>query len=384
MRYTRFGRTSLDISALSFGCMRLPTLGAPSSIDEPKARKLLLDAVEAGINYFDTAWVYHGGESEPFVGKTLSDAGLRKKVHLATKLPSWEIQGPADMERIFAAQCEKLRTDYIDFYLIHNLNRSYWKKLVELGVLEFLERLKSRGRILHAGFSFHDEAPVFSEVLNGWNWEFCQIQYNYLDEKLQAGTEGFELAVQKGVPVVVMEPLKGGVLARPVLPGIRKIWDEAAPGRSPAEWALRWVWDKAGVFTVLSGMNEPEQLEENIRICDAAHPGCLNDAERKAYARASAMFAAQNEVACTSCGYCIPCPSGVSIPSILRLYNELVLFGDQIHAAHSYNNLKGFGAHAGLCTDCGQCAERCPQQLPVPENLKRAHAALEPLIAKIL
>ena len=388
MQYRKFGRTSHNISALGFGCMRLPVLGTwpdcASSIDEAKARKLLLAAAEAGINYFDTAWPYHGGNSEPFVGKTLADAGLRKKVHIATKLPSWEIHSPADMERIFTAQCEKLRTDYIDFYLLHTLNRTFWKKLVECGALDFLERLKREGRILHAGFSFHDDTSVFSEILDGWDWEFCQIQYNFLDEELQAGTVGFERAVQKGLAVVIMEPLKGGALSRPAPPNIQAIWDNAAPGRPPVDWALRWLWDKAGVSTLLSGMNALEQLEENCRICDKAQAACLSEDERSAYVQVRNMFMARNKVACTACAYCMPCPSGVSIPAIFQLYNDLALFDDWFYTANLYNNLAVAGAHAELCTECGQCVEQCPQQLPIPEKLKEAHVVLQPLREKVL
>ncbi|MDR0466384.1 MAG: cation diffusion facilitator family transporter, partial [Deltaproteobacteria bacterium] len=332
MQHRKFGRTSLMVSALGFGCMRLPILGKwpedAASIDEAKTRKLLLAAVDAGVNYFDTAWPYHGGNSESIVGKTLADAGLRKKTHIATKLPSWDIGEPADMERIFAEQCKKLRTDYIDFYLLHSLNRTYWKKLVEYGALEFLARLKREGRILHAGFSFHDDAPVFKEILDGWDWDFCQIQYNFLDEELQAGTTGFERAVEKGLAVVVMEPLKGGALARPAPQDIQAIWDKAVPGRSPADWALRWLWDKAGMTVLLSGMNSLEQLEENCRICNAAQAGGLSDAERAAYAKARELFMKRNKVACTSCAYCMPCPSGVSIPAVFQLYNDLALFDD--------------------------------------------------------
>ena len=388
MQYRTFGRTSLKISALGMGCMRLPILGKwpedASVIDEAEARELLLAAAEAGINYFDTAWPYHGGNSEPFVGKTLADAGLRKKIHIATKLPSWEIQSPADMERIFAEQCEKLRTDYIDFYLLHTLNRNYWKKLVEYGALDFLERLKREGRILHAGFSFHDDAPVFKEILDGWDWDFCMIQYNFLDEELQAGTVGFEHAVNKGLPVVIMEPLKGGALARPAPPDIQSIWDNAAPGRSPADWALRWLWDKAGVSTLLSGMSSLEQLEENCRICDETQAACLSDAERAAYAQARELFMARNKVACTVCAYCMPCPSGVSIPAIFQLYNDQALFDDWFYTANLYNNLAVVDAHAELCTECGQCVEQCPQHLQIPEKLKEAHATLQPLREKVL
>ena len=388
MQYRKFGRTPLSVSALGLGCMRLPILGkwpeGASAIDEAEARKLLLAAAEAGINYFDTAWSYHGGNSEPFVGKTLAEAGLRKKTHIATKLPAWEIREAADMERIFAEQCQRLHTDYLDFYLLHTLNRVYWKKLVACGALDFLARLKREGRVLHTGFSFHDDAPVFKEILDGWDWDFCQIQYNFLDEEFQAGTAGFEHAVNKGVAVVIMEPLKGGALARPAPPDIRAIWDKAAPGRSPAAWGLRWLWDKAGVSTVLSGMSSLKDVEENCRTCDTAPPACLNEAERAAYVQAREVFTARNKVACTACAYCVPCPSGVSIPVIFRLYNDMALFGDLFYIATQYNNLAVAGAHAEACAECGQCVEQCPQRLPIPEKLREAHAALQPLREKVL
>jgi len=388
MQYRKFGRASLTSSALGLGCMRLPILGkwpeGASAIDETRARALLLAAVEAGITYFDTAWSYHGGNSEPFVGKTLADAGLRKKLHIATKLPCWEIREPADMERIFAEQCKKLRTDYLDLYLLHTLNREYWKKLVEYGALDFLERLKREGRVLQAGFSFHDELSVFKEILDGWDWDFCQIQYNFLDEEFQAGTAGFEHAVTKGLAVVIMEPLKGGALARPAPPDIQEIWDRAAPGRSPAARALRWLWDKAGISTVLSGMSGLEELEENSRTCDEAHAGCLGEAERALYAQVRAIFSARNKVGCTACAYCMPCPSGVSIPAVFQLYNDMALFDDWFYSATQYNNLAVAGAHAGLCAECGQCMEQCPQHLPIPEKLQEAHAVFQPLREKVL
>jgi predicted aldo/keto reductase-like oxidoreductase len=264
------------------------------------------------------------------------------------------------------------------------LNRTYWNKLVACGALDFLSRLKREGRILHAGFSFHDDTPVFKEIVDGWDWDFCQIQYNFLDEELQVGTAGFEHAVKKGLAVVIMEPLKGGALARPMPPDIQAVWDKAGPGRTPVDWALRWLWDKAGTSVLLSGMNALEQLEENCAVCDRAQAGCLSEAERAAYAGGRELFTARNKVACAACADCMPCPSGVSIPAIFQLYNDLAVFDDWFYTANLYNNLAVAGAHAELCAECGQCVEQCPQQLTIPEKLQEAHAVLQPLREKVL
>ena len=368
MTYRSFGRTGWDVSALGFGCMRLPTRGGPAEIDEPLAIGMIRRGIDAGVNYIDTAWPYHGGTSEVLVGKALRD-GYRGKVKLATKLPLWQLTEVAECDRIFDEQLAKLQTDRIDCYLLHALGRQSWDKVRRLGVLEWAARQKARGRIGWIGFSFHDEFPVFQEIIDGWDdWTFCQIQYNYMNETTQAGTKGLKLAAERGLAVVVMEPLLGGSLANPP-PAVRGLWDAAGQKRSPAEWALQWLWDKPEVSVVLSGMTAMDQVEENLAAVDRSRVGMLTKSDAELVAHVAEVYTSLRPVPCTQCRYCMPCPSGVDIPRNLDLYNNMVMYNWPHTARGSYSFMKET-ERASACTACLQCEEKCPQQIVVHEWMK--------------
>ena len=387
MQYRHFGRTGCKVSALGFGCMRLPLTDPAgkdvTKIDMVASDRLLRSALEQGVNYFDTAYPYHEGRSEGALGKIMAGTGRRKDVYLATKMPTWFIQSREDMEKYFGEQCQRLQTEYIDFYLIHTLNKVTWPRVRDLGVIDYLEGLKRQGRVRHFGFSFHDDAPVFMDILDVYNWDFVQIQYNYLDENFQAGTAGFQKAVQRGMGMVIMEPLRGGNLARKPPENIQKLWDAAPVRRTPAEWALRWLLDKAGVSVILSGMNAQEQLDENCRVASAHEPGSLTAAEVQTIEAVRDVFHSTLKVPCTACNYCMPCPAGVNIPAIFNIYNQYGLFRDEFWCNGMYNfSLASTGERADNCVACGQCEESCPQHIEIIERLREAHGVLDSIGAK--
>ncbi len=301
MLYRKMPKNGDELSVLGFGCMRLASR-EDGSIDEARAAKQLRSAIDQGVNYVDTAWPYHMGQSEPFVGRALAD-GYRAKVKLATKLPSWLIEKREDMDRFLNAQLEKLKTDHIDYYLVHALVGDLWDSVGKLGVADFLDRAKADGRIRNAGFSFHGASEDFSRIVDAYDWGFCQIQYNFLDEKNQAGTAGLEYAASKGLGVIIMEPLRGGNLTRTVPPAVREIWDEAPVKRTPAEWALRWIWNHPEVTVVLSGMNDEAHIRENLSIADQAYPNSLTNAELQLVKRVEKKYRELMKVACTGCQY---------------------------------------------------------------------------------
>jgi len=315
MQYRPFGKVDFRVSALGFGCMRLPILnGDYAQIDEPLALHMLRHAIDSGVNYVDTAYGYHRGNSERFVGRALQD-GYRQKIGLATKLPQWLVKEQADFERLFTEQLERLQTDHIDFYLVHALTGELWTKVSQAGIREFLEAAKADGRIRHAGFSYHDEAPQFKPIVDGYDWSFCQIQYNFMDEEFQAGRAGLEYAAGKGLAVMVMEPLRGGGLTDRVPREVQAVWDKAEHKRRPAEWALRFVWNRPEVTVVLSGMSTAAQLEENVSLAREGAPNSLTAAELEIIGEAKKIYRSRIAVNCTNCGYCMPCPSGVQIPA---------------------------------------------------------------------
>lgn len=376
MLYRKFGRTGLEVSALGYGCMRLPLVRADAKfhvdddeIDEREATKLLRWAIDHGVNYVDTAYAYHAGNSELFVGRALRD-GYREKVHLATKLPSWLIRSREDMDRYLDEQLKKLQTDHIDFYLVHTLTRIFWPNLLRHDLFPFLESALADGRIRNAGFSFHDDLDVFKEVVDAYDWSFCQIQYNYMDEQYQAGTAGLEYAASRGLGVVVMEPLRGGRLVGNIPPAIRKVWDRAEPKRSPAEWAFRFLWDRPEISVVLSGMNRMEQVEENVRIAGEVLPHSLTAADRALIQEVREIYRSRIRVNCTGCRYCMPCPSGVNIPGCLTLLNNAHILDDVAGNRIFYNVHIGPTQNASNCTECGQCEEACPQGISIRAALK--------------
>ena len=375
MLYRQAGKTGQKLSILGFGCMRLPIIGDKAHlIDENKAQAMVDYAIRSGVNYFDTAYIYHSevpfqpGMSELFLGKALKRD--RQNIHLATKLPSWFVESRADMDRFLDQQLERLQTDHIDFYLVHGLSGEMWDKVSKLGVTEFLDAALADGRIRHAGFSFHDEAPAFKPIVDAYDWSFCQIQYNFMDEDYQAGSAGLEYAASKGLGVIIMEPLRGGGLTKRVPEDVQAVWDKARVKRAPAEWALRFVWNRPEASVVLSGMSEPSQVEENVRIANQGLANSLTVRELALIHEAKAIYQARTRVNCTSCGYCQPCPHGVSIPANFLQLNNLSIYRDRGAAEFFYFHILKKEQRASQCEECGQCEELCPQHIPIPAMLK--------------
>ena len=382
MRYRQFGRCGFDVSALGFGCMRLPCVGGDQSvIREDEAVRMIRYAIDEGVNYVDTAYGYHGGNSEKLVGRALA-SGYRDRVKLATKLPVWLCKSHDDFDRLLSEQLQRLATDHIDCYLLHSLDSKSWLRARDMGVLEFLAKQMELGRIRYAGFSFHDAYEVFPGIVDAFGWGFCQIMLNYVDVEYQAGLAGLKYAAEHGLAVIVMEPLRGGKLAANLpdevvaaLGGGSEVGD-GSEGWSPAEWALRWVWNLPEVSVALSGMSSMEQVVDNIRIASDAAPGVLTERQLAALARAREAYMARIRVACTECGYCQPCPHGVVIPDVFGLYNEAGIFNAWEGSRRMYRGIVKAARDASRCAECGQCEAACPQQLHVIELLKEAHAAL--------
>jgi predicted aldo/keto reductase-like oxidoreductase len=381
MLYRKMPKNGDELSILGFGCMRLAAK-TDGSIDEERAVRQIRSAIDHGVNYVDTAWPYHMGQSEPVVGLALA-GGYREKVKLATKLPSWLIEKREDMDTFLNAQLEKLKTDHIDYYLVHALVGDLWDTVENRGVADFLDRAKADGRIRNAGFSFHGAGSDFSRIVDAYPWDFCLIQYNYLDEKNQAGTAGLEYAASKGLGVIIMEPLRGGNLTRTVPQAIKDIWDEAPIKRSPAEWALRWVWNHPEVTVVLSGMNEEAHIRENLRYAGEASPVSLTDAELQLVKRVEKKYRELMKVGCTGCQYCMPCPAGVNIPLCFEEYNNLYMVDNPdaekfLYAARLGGAVAlGNPEFASLCVQCGQCLEKCPQHIDIPAVLESVVEELE-------
>jgi len=377
MQYRKIGKNGDEISALGYGAMRLPTKNG--MINKEKAAEQIYYAIDHGVNIIDTAYPYHGGASESFLGEILKD-GYREKVKLCTKMPSWSVRKNEDMEKYLEIQLKKLQTNCIDYYLIHNMTTASFEKLKDLGVIEFLEDARAKGKINNIGFSFHSNLDSFKEIVDSYNWDVCLIQYNYMDEKNQAGTEGLEYAHTKGISIFIMEPLKGGILAGKVPDKAQEIWDESGTGRSPADWALRWVLNHPEVTTVFSGMGEMDQVKENLKVADEALPASLTEDDLELYERVKEVYRDLMKIECTGCGYCLPCPRGVNIPLCFNLYNQKYMF----NVGQSFDYLTMLGgvisgqeAYAGLCTDCGKCIKACPQKLEIPELLNDVSHELE-------
>lgn len=379
MQYRKFGKLDIRVSALGFGCMRLPTLdGVPQSekIDEVETIRMIRHAVDHGVNYVDTAYPYHNGRSEVVTGKALRD-GYRAKVMLATKSPVWQIAKPADFDTYLDEQLSRLETDHIDFYLFHALGTERWENIIlKHNVLERAEAAIRDGRIGHIGFSFHDRAEVFKRIVDGYEgWSMCQIQYNYMDTENQAGTEGLRYAAAKGVAVVVMEPLLGGRLAAPPH-AAADVFRASGKGWTPAEWALQWVWDQPQVSTALSGMKALAEVVENLRAAERSGAGSLGAESLATIDRARKVLLESAPIPCTQCGYCRPCPSGVNIPRNLALYNECIMYDDPAIPRLIYARFLTEGERAGACTACRQCEEKCPQGIAISECMPEVDAVL--------
>jgi hypothetical protein len=371
MKYREFGKTGIKVSSLGFGCMRFPLVeGSDVEVDVDKSISLIRHGIDKGINYIDTAYPYHNGKSEIITGQALSD-GYREKVYLATKLPSWLIKSRADMDRYLEEQLEKLQTEYIDFYLLHTLNTAYWKILLENNVFEFLEEAKAAGKIRHIGFSFHDELPLFKEIVDAYEWDFCQIQYNFMDVDYQAGLEGLDYAASKGMGVVIMEPLRGGSIVSNIPNDIQDLWNSSSSITTPADAALRYIWDHGGVGTILSGMNSLQQVDENISSSDKGEAGGFTDEERTILTEVRSRYEARIIANCTNCRYCMPCPSGVDIPANLSYLNNQAVYGNLAPFRNSYNNYFNDNKKAHHCIECGQCEEACPQNISIMDCLRQ-------------
>jgi len=379
MQYRKFGKLDWEASVLGFGAMRLPLTDMNyANVDEPESIGMIRYAIDHGVNYVDTAYIYHEGRGEPTVGRALQ-GGYRERVKLATKLPSWFIDSVTACDRYLDEQLELLQTDKIDFYLLHGLNRLFWPMLRDLDVLRWAEGAMADGRIGCLGFSFHDDFETFKEIVDAYdNWTFCQIQYNYMDVDYQAGTRGLQYAADKGLAVVVMEPLRGGRLSKEPPERIAKLWASAPQKRTPAEWALQWVWNNPEISVVLSGMSAMEHVVENVAIADRSGPGSLTVDELALIDRVRDAYRELSPVPCTGCGYCMPCSSGVEIPRILELYNDGIMYEDPVTAQSLYGTpmLYAEEQRADKCIDCGECVETCPQQIPIPEWLQKAHEYL--------
>lgn len=381
MIYSKVEKLNIEVSKFGIGCMRLPLRKAADGsvndgkIDEKEATRMIHHGIESGVNYIDTAYPYHQKKSEPLVGRALS-GGYRDKVYLATKMPTWQTDSYDDFSEILDLQLQRLRTDHIDFYLLHSLNKESWPKVRDLGVREFLDKAKQAGKIRYAAFSFHDELPLFKEIIDSYHWDMSQIQLNLLDTEFQAGLAGLKYAAERQIMTAIMEPLRGGALANSVPDDIIKTWDQYGEKRSPAEWAFRWLADMPEVSVILSGVSNMQQLEDNLRIFTGARTNSLSAEEKKIISQVQNMYRDKIKVGCTSCNYCMPCPSGVAIPSIFRLYNTMYLFDKARENREHYKQLIAKEQDASRCIECGQCEAACPQGIEIINKLKEAHQAL--------
>ncbi len=384
METRAFGNTGMEVSPLGFGVMRLPMKGGGKTVnsntidqvDVETSIQMIHDAIEGGINYFDTAYNYIGGYSERILGRALQ-GGLREKVHIATKSPAWLYKAPEDFDRFLQEQLERLQTTYIDNYLLHSMNGGSWKKTVRNNAIDGMVRAKASGKVRNIGFSFHDDLELFEEILNAADWDFCQIQLNYYDQDYQAGLKGMRMAAERGLAVVVMEPLRGGLLVN--LPKeAQAAFDESGYGRSNVEWALDWLWNMPEVSCVLSGMSTPEQLQQNMGYAAKAKPGMLSAEEQQVIARAKAALDARAAIPCTGCNYCVDlCPNKIAIPYNFRAYNMGVLYDDMELAKDFYRNeVTSYGRRADSCISCGSCEEICPQHIKISELLPKVDELL--------
>lgn len=371
-----------DISVLGFGCMRFTKKG--SSIDIDKAEKEVMAAVKAGVNYFDTAYIYPG--SEAAMGEIIARNNIRKDINIATKLPQYLIVSRKAIDKYFAEELQRLRTDYIDYYLMHHLTDvNMWEKLKKIGIIDWIDEKKKSGTIRNIGFSYHGNTENFLKILNDYDWDFCQIQYNYMDEVSQAGVEGLKKAAEKGIPVVIMEPLRGGRLVNLLPEKAKKLIKENKKHYSPAELAFRWLYNQPEVTCVLSGMNSIEMVEENCRTADDALAGHFTEDDHALIDKVKEIIKEKEKVGCTGCRYCMPCPKGVDIPGIFRCYNAMYTEGKsdgRFQFAQTVGLTKE-PAFASQCIECGKCEMHCPQNIPIREKLKEADKKLRPLHYKI-
>ena len=375
MKYRTMGKLGIQTSAFGLGCMRFngPASG-DSIIDEEKAISLIRQAIDGGVTYLDTAYVYLDKTSETVLGKALRD-GYRDKVRIATKMPLGAVHDRESMQALLDEELAKLQTDHIDFYLMHGIDKADWEQFKAIGAREFFDDMKREGKIRYKCFSFHAPYEEFEYILNDWDWDMCQIQYNFMDVENQAGTKGLELAGSKGIPVVIMEGLLGGRLSK-APDNVQALYDAFPVKRSPVEWAFRWLCDHPEVAVVLSGCNEPEQIEENLRIFDTVEPGIMDAAERKLMDDVRAAYLSRTRIGCTGCKYCMPCPNGVNIPGIFSVWNNVSLYGIDPAKDWRFRRIRENNEGADQCVGCGACEAACPQQLNIIEQLQTAWGEL--------
>ncbi|MBQ9196936.1 MAG: aldo/keto reductase [Clostridia bacterium] len=382
MQYRTDLQSGNRLSALGFGCMRFTKRGA--AIDQEKANREMKLALDAGVNYFDTAYIYPG--SEVCLGNFIKTYNCRDQLFIATKLPQYRVQKIADADRFFDEELQRLGTDHVDYYLMHMLNDvNSWNRLCDLGIREWIAHKKESGAIRNIGFSFHGGTLQFKQLVDAYDWGFCQIQFNYMDEHSQAGLEGLRYAHEKGLPVIIMEPLRGGKLVNGLSRETQRIFEETQPRRSPADWALRWIWNHPEVTVVLSGMNDTAQVEENCRIASESLPGHLSGEELKLYDRVLDAMKKGMKVGCTGCGYCQPCPKGVNIPTCFSTYNASYVDGlfTGMKEYMMCTTLRKVRSNAGLCVRCGKCEQHCPQHIAIRDVLDNVKKRLENPVYKI-
>ena len=382
MKYRR-DKYGNDLSVLGYGCMRFPK--KHGKIDMDIAEKLLCRAVEQGINYYDTAYIYPG--SEAALGEIFEKNNLRHRIHIATKLPHYLIKNRSGLDKLFEEELRRLRTDYIDYYLMHMLNDiEAWERLLDMGIAQWIAEKRKSGAIRQVGFSYHGNTEMFCRILDAYDWDFCQVQYNYLDEHSQAGRRAVEYAHSKGIPVIIMEPLRGGKLVNLLPENAKKVIAEFPVQRSAAQWGLRWLWDQKEVTVVLSGMGSAEMLEENLSIASASEVGQIPKEERALYAKVVEAIHATEKVGCTACGYCQPCPMGVDIPGVFAAYNRW--FGEEKkNAFKDYLKCTTFRKNstgAGNCIGCGKCEKHCPQKIAIRKELQEVQKVLETPLYRVI
>ena len=375
MKYRTMGKLGIQASAFGLGCMRFNGAASGDSvIDEQKAISLIRRAIDGGVTYIDTAWVYLDKTSEIVLGKALLD-GYRDKVTIATKVPPDAVKDRADLESILAEELRKLQTDHIDFYLMHAMNKQKWEHMKSIGAREFFDDMKRAGKIRYKCFSFHGPYEEFEYILNDWDWDMCQIQYNFMDINNQAGTKGLELAGSKGIPVVIMEGLLGGRLAS-APDNVQALFDAFPVRRTPVEWAFRWLCNHPEVSVVLSGCNEAEQIDENLRIFDTVDTGIMSEEELKLIDDVREAYISRTKIGCTGCRYCMPCPNGVNIPGIFSVWNNFSLYNIDPKTDWQFGFIKKDNAGADNCVGCGACEAACPQHLNIIESLQSAWSEL--------
>ena len=359
------------ISRLGFGCMRFKTFDDDNGkIDKERSSKIILEAIDKGLTYIDTAYPYHDGMSEKFVGEFLEENNLREKIKLTTKLPCWLVKEYDDFYKILNEQLDNLRTDYLDFYLLHSLDIKRFRQMVDLGVFDFLNEIKEKGLVKNIGFSFHDEYPAFEEIIKSYPWDFCQIQLNYLDINYQAGMKGYNLAKEMGIPVVIMEPVKGGRLANPpeeIRNSLKEFTD-----LSPAQEALKFPLSLDNVMVVLSGMNDIEQVRENLEVASEVSYNSLTKEDESFYENARKIYKSREQIGCTACEYCLPCTVDINIPQVFGLWNKAYLYDEEEKSKKAYQEYLKNGVSPTECIECGKCEGICPQNLEIIEGLKKA------------